>query len=121
MPQFSSFMEAVLRPAQVHVYGVYDPNFFSGTFLHAFLSVESWMVNDHILPMNVPTIIGTLLDHSTFGIDTTTSKINRYFNILFVCNDGPGGRNIQRLQIRIIDPGTKIKSMEPITRWCYDS
>jgi hypothetical protein len=54
MPQFSSFMEAVLRPAQVHVSGVYDPNFFSGTFLHAFLSVESWMVNDHILPSNVP-------------------------------------------------------------------
>ena len=54
MPRFSSFIEAVLRPAQVHVSGVYDPNFFSGTFLHAFLSVESWMVNDHILPANVP-------------------------------------------------------------------
>ena len=54
MPPFSSFIEAVLRPAQVHVSGVYDPNFFSGTFIHAFLSVESWMVNDHILPSNVP-------------------------------------------------------------------
>jgi hypothetical protein len=41
MPQFSSFMEAVLHPTQVHVSGVYDPNFFSGTFLHAFLSMES--------------------------------------------------------------------------------
>jgi hypothetical protein len=54
MPPFSSFTEAILRPAQVHVSGVYNPNFFSGTFLHAFLSVESWMVNDHILPSNVP-------------------------------------------------------------------
>jgi hypothetical protein len=54
MPPFSSFMEAVLRPAQVHVSGIYDPNFFSSTFLHAFLSVESWMVNDHINPENVP-------------------------------------------------------------------
>ena len=55
MPQFLSFMEAVLRPAQVHVSGVYDPNCFSGAFLHAFLSVESWMVNDHLNPSNVPT------------------------------------------------------------------
>jgi hypothetical protein len=54
MPPFSSFIEAILRPAQVHVSGVYDPNFFSGTFIHAFLSVESWMVNDHIVPANVP-------------------------------------------------------------------
>ena len=47
-------MEAMLRPVQIYVTGVFDPNFFTGTFLHAFLSVESWMVNDHILPANIP-------------------------------------------------------------------
>jgi hypothetical protein len=55
MPSFLSFVEAMLRPAQIHVSGVYDPNFFSGSFLHAFLSVESWMVSDHMLPANIPT------------------------------------------------------------------
>jgi hypothetical protein len=54
MPPFSSFMEAMLRPVQIYVNGVFDLNFFTGTFLHAFLSVESWMVNTHILPANVP-------------------------------------------------------------------
>jgi hypothetical protein len=47
-------MEAILRPAQIQLSGVYDPNFFSGAFLHAFLSVESWMVSDYMLPGNVP-------------------------------------------------------------------
>jgi hypothetical protein len=55
MPPFSSFMEAMLRPIQIYVHGVYDLNFFSGAFLNALLSVESWMVNEHILPSNVPT------------------------------------------------------------------
>ncbi len=54
MPPFSSFMEAMLRPVQIYVNGVFDPNFFTGVFLHTFFSVESWMVNDHILPANVP-------------------------------------------------------------------
>jgi hypothetical protein len=54
MPPFSSFMEAMLRPIQIYVNGVFDLNFFTGAFLHAFLSVESWMVNAHILPANVP-------------------------------------------------------------------
>jgi hypothetical protein len=47
-------MEAMLRPIQIYVNGAYDLNFFTGAFLQAFLSVESWMVNDHILPANVP-------------------------------------------------------------------
>jgi hypothetical protein len=55
MPPFASFMEAMLRPVQIYVNGVFDPNFFTGAFLQTFLSVESWMVNDHILPANVPT------------------------------------------------------------------
>ena len=54
MPSFLSFIEAMLRPAQIQLSGVYDPNFFSGPFLHAFFSVESWMVSDHMLPANVP-------------------------------------------------------------------
>jgi hypothetical protein len=54
MPPFASFIEAMLRPVQIYVDGVYDLNFFTGTFFHAFLSVESWMVSDHILPANVP-------------------------------------------------------------------
>jgi hypothetical protein len=54
MPPFSSFLEAILRPVQIYVNGVFDLNFFTGSFLHAFLSVESWMVNAHILPANVP-------------------------------------------------------------------
>ena len=54
MSSFLSFMEAILRPAQIQLLGVYDPNFFSGAFLHAFLSVESWMVSDYMLPANVP-------------------------------------------------------------------
>ncbi len=54
MPSFLSFMEAILRPAQIQLSGIYDPNFFSGAFLHAFLSVESWMVSDYMLPANVP-------------------------------------------------------------------
>jgi hypothetical protein len=54
MPPFLSFMEAMLRPVQIYVNGVFDLNFFTGTFLHAFLLVESWMVNAHILPANVP-------------------------------------------------------------------
>ena len=54
MSSFLSFMEAILRPAQIQLSGVYDPNFFSGAFLHAFLSVESWMVSDYMLPANVP-------------------------------------------------------------------
>jgi hypothetical protein len=45
MPSFFSFIEALLRPAQIHLSGVYDPYFFSGAFLHTFLSVESWMVS----------------------------------------------------------------------------
>jgi hypothetical protein len=54
MSSFLSFMEAILRPAQIQLSGVYDPNFFSGAFLHAFLSVESWMVSEYVLPANVP-------------------------------------------------------------------
>jgi hypothetical protein len=54
MPPLSSFMEAMLRPVQIYVNGVFDLNFFTGTFLHTFLSIESWMVNAHILPTNVP-------------------------------------------------------------------
>jgi hypothetical protein len=54
MSSFLSFMEAILRPAQIQLSGVYDPNFFSGAFLHAFFSVESWMVSDYMLPANVP-------------------------------------------------------------------
>jgi hypothetical protein len=48
MPPFLSFVEAMLRPVQIYVNGVFDLNFCTGTFLHAFLSVESWMVNAHI-------------------------------------------------------------------------
>jgi hypothetical protein len=51
MPPFLSFVEAVFWPVQVHVSVTQT---FSGTFFHAFLSVESWMVNDHISPSNVP-------------------------------------------------------------------
>jgi hypothetical protein len=54
MPSFLSYMEAVLRPAQIQLSGVYDPKFFSAAFLHAFLSVETWMVSDYILPEHVP-------------------------------------------------------------------
>jgi hypothetical protein len=54
MPSFLSFIEAMLRPAQIQLSGVYDPNFFSGAFLHAFFLVKSWMVSDHMLPANVP-------------------------------------------------------------------
>jgi hypothetical protein len=43
-----------VRPVQIQLPGVCDPNFFSGAFLHALLLVESWMVSDHILPANVP-------------------------------------------------------------------
>jgi hypothetical protein len=43
MPSFLSFIEAMLRPAQIHLSGVYDPHFFSGAFLHTFFSVESWI------------------------------------------------------------------------------
>jgi hypothetical protein len=46
-------MEAILRPVQIQLLGVYDPDFFSGAFLHAFLSVKSWMVSDYMLPANV--------------------------------------------------------------------
>jgi hypothetical protein len=70
MPPFLSFMEAVLRPAQVHVSGVYDPKFFSGSFLHAFLSVESWMVSDHISPANVPP--------ATFHVYTMISCLQKF-------------------------------------------
>jgi hypothetical protein len=54
MPTFHSYMEATLSPVQVQMSGIYDPHFFSGTFLQSFLSVESWMVSDHILPRHVP-------------------------------------------------------------------
>ncbi len=54
MPSFLSLVEAILRPAQIQLSGVYDPNSFSGAFLHAFLSVELWMVSDYKLPANVP-------------------------------------------------------------------
>jgi hypothetical protein len=54
MPSFLSFVEAILGPAQIQVSGVYDPKFFSGAFLYAFLTVESWMVSDQIQPASVP-------------------------------------------------------------------
>jgi hypothetical protein len=70
MPSFLSFVEAMLRPAQIHLSGIYDPQFFSGSFLHAFLSVESWMVSDHMLPANVPT--------STFHVYRMISCLQKY-------------------------------------------
>ena len=70
MPSFLSFTEAMLRPAQIYLSGVYDPHFFSGAFLHAFLSVESWMVTDHMLPENVPS--------STFHVYKLISCIQKY-------------------------------------------
>jgi esterase/lipase superfamily enzyme len=54
MPSFLSYVEAILRPAQIQLSGVYDPNFFFAAFLHAFLSVETWMVSDYMLPEHVP-------------------------------------------------------------------
>jgi hypothetical protein len=54
MPSFLSFVEAVLRPAQIHLAGVYDPQFFTGGFLHTLLTVDAWMVSDMMLPAAVP-------------------------------------------------------------------
>jgi hypothetical protein len=70
MPSFLSFVEAMLRPAQIHLSGIYDPHFFSGSFLHAFLSVESWMVSDHMIPANVPA--------STFHVYRMISCLQKY-------------------------------------------
>jgi hypothetical protein len=54
MPTFHSFMEAMLSQAQIQMSGIYDPQFFTGFFLDALLTVETWMVSDQILPSHVP-------------------------------------------------------------------
>jgi hypothetical protein len=70
MYQFRSFMEAILSPLQISFASVYHPNFFTGAFLHAFLLVDSWMVDDHMSPSHVPAntfhvyqLIGCLQSH----------------------------------------------------------
>jgi hypothetical protein len=70
MYQFRSFMEAILSPLQISFASVYDPNFFTGAFLHSFLSVDSWMVDDNMSPSHVPAnsfhvyqLIGCLQSH----------------------------------------------------------
>jgi hypothetical protein len=55
LPSFLSNIEAVLREVQIQVSAVYDPNFFSGSFLHAFFTVESWMTSNPMLPANIST------------------------------------------------------------------
>jgi hypothetical protein len=72
MPSFLSFMEAILRQAHIQLSGIYDPNFFSGAFLHAFLSVESWMVSDYMLPANVPP--------ATFHVYRLVSCLQKFAN-----------------------------------------
>ena len=54
LPPLQSFMEHLLRQARVELTSVFDPNFFTGEFIHSLLSVESWMVSAHLPPSSTP-------------------------------------------------------------------
>ena len=70
MASFQSLMETILHTAQINLLSVYDPNFFSAGLLHSLLSVESWMVSDHIHPRNVPA--------TTFHVYRLISSLQAY-------------------------------------------
>ena len=54
LPALQSFMEHLLRQARVDLTSVFDPNFFTGEFIHSLFSVESWMVSAHLPPSSTP-------------------------------------------------------------------
>ena len=71
MAPFQSVMEKILQTVQINLLSVYDPNFFSAGLLHSLrLSVESWMMSDHIHPRNVPT--------TTFHVYRMISSLQAY-------------------------------------------
>jgi hypothetical protein len=67
---FLRYIKAVLHQVQIQVPAVYDPHFFSGSFLRAFFTVESWMTSDEMLPANAPT--------STFHVYQMVSMLQKY-------------------------------------------
>jgi hypothetical protein len=70
MAPFQSLMETILHTVQINLLSVYDPHFFSAGFLHSILSVESWMVSDHIHPRNAPA--------TTFHVYRLVSSLQTY-------------------------------------------
>jgi hypothetical protein len=51
---FQSFMEHLMRRARMDLTHICNPTFFSGEFLQALFSVESWMVSPHLQPADTP-------------------------------------------------------------------
>lgn len=54
IPAFHSFLDQILRQARVDLTSVFNPNFFTGQFLHSLFSAESWMVSANLPPSSTP-------------------------------------------------------------------